>query len=249
MFVKIFMPKIKKVLSDYEEVLLQHPKYASWPEMVAWDLLKTKKKEGKNAEAAALLLKGLPMVPLVKSPLKEILNHYDCRAKLMLNYFKNFIIPEISDEYLKGAIERTALISEDNIEAIKTLSDSGVEVHIGSTGTPKEVIERHLEMHGIGNYVSSVVGNPMKIDDGIDFKVKYADRKGKYRIMKKIKGKTPYENFAIIDDEPDVTKTALEEVYYNGGLVRIMESRKKYLHPYFEVGSFKEFADLVISQK
>lgn len=243
------MPKIKKVLSDYEEVFLRHPKYASWFEMLARDLLKTKRKEKKNAEAAVLFLKGLPMVPLVKPPLKEVLNHYDCRAKLMLNYFKNFILPEISEEYLKGAIERTALISEDNKEAIKLLSDSGIEVHIGSTGTPKEVIEEHLKIHGIEKYISSVVGNPMKIDDRIDFKVKYVDRKGKYRIMKKIKGKTPYDNFAIIDDEPDMAGLTLEEVYYNGGLVRIMESRKKYAHPYFEVGSFREFADLVIYQE
>lgn len=243
------MAKIKKVLSDYEEVIWRDPKHASWFETLSWFVHDEMKEEGKKTKATTFLMRGLPMIPLTKFPMKEVLNHYDRRAQIMLNYFKHAILPGIPEEYMNRAIEETAFISEDNKKAIKMLSDSGIEVHIGSTGTPKEVIEEHLKIHGIEKYVSSVVGNPMKVDGGVEFNVKYADRKGKYDLMKKIRGGTPYENFAIVDDEPDVAKNALEEVHYNGGLVRIMESRKKYKHLYFEVGSFKEFADLVISQK
>lgn len=243
------MAKIKKVLSDYEEVIWHDPKHASWFETLSWFVHDEMKEEGKKTKATAFLMRGLPMIPLTKFPMKDVLNLYDRRAQIMLNYFKHAILPGIPENYMNRAIEETAFISEDNKEAIKMLSDSSVEVHIGSTGTPKEVIKKHLEICGIKEYVSSIVGNSMKIDSEIEFNIKYADRKGKYRIMKEIKGKLPYDNLAIIDDEPDIAKIALEEAHYNGGLVRIMKSRKNYKHPYFEVGSFKEFADLVISQE
>ncbi len=205
------------------------------------------KKNGrwKKAKAAAFLMKGLPMIPLTKFPMKDMLNRYDVRAQIMLNYFKHAILPSIPKDYLSKTIEETAFISEENAKSVENLSDSGIEVHIGSTGTPKEVIERHLEINGLKDYVSSVVGNPMRVNDGIKFNVRYADRKGKYDLMEKIRGNTPYENLAIIDDEPDVAGIALKKVSDNGGLVRIMKSRKEYDHPYLEVRKLGEFVECI----
>lgn len=239
------MPKIKKLLSDYEEVIWHDPEHPSWFETLSWFVHDEMKEKKGKIKAAVFMMRGLPMIPLTKFPMKDVLNNYDRRAQIMLNYFKHAILPGISEDYLNKAIKETAFISEDNIKAIKTLSDSGVEVHIGSIGTPKEVIEKHLEIHGIRDYISSVVGNPMKIDGKIEFNVKYADRNGKYNLMKEIRDDTPYENFAVIDDEPDVAKTALKKVSDNGGLVGIMKSRKEYKHPYWEDRNFGEFVERI----